>query len=148
MEIAGTIGKIKDFLAKNEQKIVLVVGFCLASAISFGFGAVWGQKWQQKPLVIETPSGTPAGDQTAKCETSGALASSIVSATKTKSSTNVDSTASATNTAGCAFVGSKNSDKFYVPSCSYAKRVKPENLACYKDESEALAKGKTKSDCK
>lgn len=59
MEIAGTIGKIKAFLVKNEQKIVLVIGFCLISAISFGFGTLWGQKWQQKPLVIEKLADIP-----------------------------------------------------------------------------------------
>jgi len=141
MEIAGTIGKIKAFLVKNEQKIVLVIGFCLISAISFGFGTLWGQKWQQKPLVIEKLADTPkATENSPESQNAASLASQVSQEPKTQNLT--------TNTSKCAFVGSKNSDKFYVPTCSWAKRIKPENLVCYPDEQAALAKGKTKSDCK
>lgn len=38
--------------------------------------------------------------------------------------------------AGCLYVGSKNSDKYYPPDCRYAKRIKPENLVCFKSEQE------------
>jgi methylphosphotriester-DNA--protein-cysteine methyltransferase len=45
----------------------------------------------------------------------------------------------------CAFVGSKNSNKFYPPTCSYAKRIKPENVVCFATSQEALAQGRTAS---
>ena len=37
---------------------------------------------------------------------------------------------------GCLYVGSKNSDKYYPPTCKYAKRIKTENLNCYNSEEE------------
>lgn len=141
MEIAGTIGKIKAFLVKNEQKIVLVIGFCLISAISFGFGTLWGQKWQQKPLVIEKLADIPKA-------TENPLESQNTASLATQGSQEPKTQNLATGTSNCAFVGSKNSNKFYVPTCSWAKRIKPENLVCYPDEQAALTKGKTKSDCK
>ncbi|MDD5464346.1 MAG: hypothetical protein PHP62_04295, partial [Candidatus Moranbacteria bacterium] len=55
--------------------------------------------------------------------------------------------AATTSTASCAYVGSKNSDKFYLPTCSYAKRVKPENLVCFKPAEEAIGQGRTESKC-
>ncbi|EKE18671.1 MAG: hypothetical protein ACD_9C00265G0002 [uncultured bacterium] len=136
--------KIKDFFLKYELKIVLFVGFCLISAISYEFGVLQGQKWQQKPLIIEKPSDMPEGQTDANLsniEASEAKSLSISPTLEAK-------TATSTTASKCAFVGSKNSDKFYVPTCSYAKRVKPENLACYASEADAIAKGKIKSECK
>jgi len=40
----------------------------------------------------------------------------------------------------CAFVGSKNSDKYHVPTCQWAKRIKPENIICFKSIDDAVAK--------
>lgn len=133
--------KLKDFFLKNEQKIVLIAGFALASAISYEFGLLQGQKWAQKPLIIEKPAETPAGDQNCQNSPQDAPGETSKSAQTSKGTTVI-------NTSKCAFVGSRNSDKFYVPTCTWAKRIKPENLVCYNSEQDALVKGKTKSDCK
>jgi hypothetical protein len=141
MELGGSLLKIKQGLVKNEHKIVLIIGFCLVSAISFGFGTVWGQKWQQKPLIIEKLADTPeAIENVPESQKVASVTPQEIQEPKTQNLT--------PNTSGCAFVGSKNSDKFYVPTCSWAKRIKPENLVCYPDEQAALVKGKLKSDCK
>ena len=135
--------KIKDFFIKNETKIVLFIGFCLISAISFEFGMLQGQKWQQKPLIIEKPSDIREGQENVIQGNSEAA-----EATKTTTTPQIAvKGAATTNTANCAYVGSKNSDKFYLPTCSYAKRVKPENLVCFKTADEALGQGRTESKC-
>lgn len=136
--------KIKEFFLKNEQKMVIFVAFCLISAISFQFGVLQGQKWQQKPLIIEKPSEVPAGQVTAQNE--APVASQTASDAKIAPDKAISATpASNTN---CAYVGSKNSDKFYLPTCSYAKRVKPENLVCFKSAEQATGQGRTESKCK
>ena len=132
--------KIKEFFLKNEQKIVLIVSFCLISAISFGFGTLQGQKWQQQPLIIEKPITTPDGAQTAQIEPSDAPGKVLAAVSQT--SANLTG-----SMAGCAFVGSKNSNKFYPPTCSYAKRIKPENVVCFKSAEEAIGQGRTESKC-
>jgi len=52
---------------------------------------------------------------------------------------------------GCAdgmlFAGSVNSDKYYDCDCGYAKNINPENLVCFSSDEEALADGRTKSEC-
>ncbi|NTW27535.1 MAG: hypothetical protein HGA36_04380 [Candidatus Moranbacteria bacterium] len=136
--------KIKEFFLKYETKIMLIVGFCLISAISYEFGILQGQKWQQKPLVIEKPSDTRETVETPNQGNSEALGS-IESATTSKIAV---PTQAITNMTNCAYVGSKNSDKFYLPTCSYAKRVKPENLVCFKSAQEALGQGRGESKCK
>ncbi len=132
---------MKSFFLENERKIVFVFAFCLISAVSFGFGALWGQKWQQKPVIIEKQAN--AAQSTESCPESQNVAQA-----ETKPADTQAAVTTTTNASSCAFVGSKNSDKFYVPTCSWAKRIKPENLVCYPDEQSALAKGKVKSDCK
>jgi hypothetical protein len=44
--------------------------------------------------------------------------------------------------AGYKFVASKNSNVFHRPDCSWAKRIKPENLVGYNSREEALKAGK------
>lgn len=132
--------KIKEFFLKYEQKIVLIFAFCLISAISFEFGMLQGQKWQQKPLIIEKPaqvSNDPSNQNQANSEaqTTMQTASAKVSSLTVK-------------TANCAYVGSRTSNKFYLPTCSYAKRIKPENVVCFKNAEEALGQGRTESKCK
>lgn len=134
-----SIARIKEFLVKNETKFVLFVGFCLIAAISFEFGVLQGQKWQQKPLVIEKPVETGQGSEIQNRgipEAQGAVKGASTPSEPTPKSSQ------------CAFVGSKNSDKFYLPTCSYAKRVKPENMVCFKNAEEALGQGRTESKCK
>ncbi len=50
-------------------------------------------------------------------------------------------------TADDIYVGSVNSDKYYECSCHYAQRINPENIVCFKNDAEALADGRTKSEC-
>lgn len=140
--------KIKDLFLKYEQKIVLTVGFVLISAISYEFGILQGQKWQQKPLIIEKPAETP--EQGVKGEdeassTPGSIASTNSSMT-TPASYKLEAKSSSSSSS-CAYVGSRSSDKFYLPTCSYAKRVKPENLVCFKSAQEAIGQGRTESKC-
>lgn len=37
---------------------------------------------------------------------------------------------------GCLYVGSKNSDKYYPPTCKWAKRILPTNLICFNSSEE------------
>jgi hypothetical protein len=136
--------QIKDFFIKYEYKIVLAVAFCLIAAISYQFGLLQGQKWQQKPLIIEKPSDIAQGQESVNL-----VNSESQGATKTVSTSSIaGKTTTTPNTTSCAFVGSKNSNKFYLPTCSYAKRVKPENLVCFKSAEEATGQGRTESKCK
>jgi hypothetical protein len=138
---------VKEFFLKNETKIVLVVGFCLVSAISFEFGFLQGQKWQQKPLVIEKPSDASLQQESASAGNSEPQGT-VKGAASTSQANKTSTSQAPANTTNCAFVGSKNSDKYYLPTCSYAKRVKPENLICFKSADEALRQGRTESKCK
>lgn len=150
MSMIDLITKIKDFFLKNEQKIVLIIAFCLISAISYEFGVLQGQKWQQKPLIIEKPANISEEQKSSNSGNSEPLGA-VLGATSQIAVSNTGSAVTKANLpagkTGCAFVGSKNSNKFYPPTCSYAKRIKPENVVCFKSSEEAIGQGRTESKC-
>ncbi len=45
----------------------------------------------------------------------------------------------------CQYVGSKNSTKYYPPTCSFAKRIAPQNLRCFLSDEDAQSQGYERS---
>ncbi|MFA6973696.1 MAG: hypothetical protein WC238_03100 [Parcubacteria group bacterium] len=126
---------IKPFWLKYEARVVIIIGFVLVAAISFEFGLIQGKKVQDKPLVIEKP----ALSQNTQASEASAM---TIQAPKTTQEAQIDPVSSVIPVKDCAFVGSKNSTKFHVPTCSFAKRILPKNLVCFKSAEEALAQGR------
>jgi len=125
----NTFKRVKKFWLAYETRIVLIFGFLAISVISFEIGLINGQKWQQKPIIIEKPmpvlesiQNNPSGVKE--------IASDQLNEVIREMSQPTD----------CAFVGSKNSDKYHVPTCQWAKRIKPENIICFKSIDDAVAK--------
>ena len=135
---------IKEFWEKYEFRVVLAVGFVLIAAVSFEFGYMQGKSIKATPLVIEKSPESPKNDVgcsvSAPLGSNGASDQKVPIQAKAPIATNLSMTQ-----ANCVFVGSKNSNKFYPPTCSYAKRIKPENVVCFATAQEALAQGRTAS---
>lgn len=140
MRINKIKAKLKEFFRRYELKIALFLGLILISAISFEIGALKGQEWRQEPLIIEKAAGNCSNADVAQESGSEDL--------KTVPESGKDSQGSLTSTAeNCRFVGSKNSDKYHLPGCQWVKRIKPENMVCFKDEQEAEKKGYVPASC-
>jgi hypothetical protein len=143
--------KIKNFWLKYETKVILIIGFILVAAVSYEAGILKGQKWEQKPLIIEKPAQisenkTSDDDKIVKKDENQAVNSQTTQNTPSQtpnlpmeSVKLPDSTNTPTTT--CAFVGSKNSTKYHLPTCRFAKNIKPENQVCFGSVEEAKAKG-------
>lgn len=125
--------KIKEFFVKYESKIILILGFILVAGLSFEAGIMKGRDFQEKPLVIE---------KTAAVHPDGVKKSSD---TPKAPDLTPDSSASLetgnTTPQNCAYVGSKNSNKYHLPTCRWAKQIKPENRVCFSSEDEAKSRG-------
>ncbi len=114
------------------MKLVLLTGFVLVALISFQFGKIEGKKGQTKAIVIEKttemvktdPEGTP-----------------IVAGVSTPESTK-NSTEAKILAPNCNYIGSKSSNKVHLPTCRYAKSIKPENLACFSSLDDAVKQGR------
>jgi hypothetical protein len=134
---------IKSFWLDHETKIVLVFGFILISVISFEMGYIQGQESHTGPIVIEKPS--QASEISPEQENNGTIESSSSEDKKPSQDKSIATKKSSSISGECAYVGSRNSDKFYPPDCSYAKRIKPENVVCFKSAEEALSQGRSQS---
>ena len=123
---------IKEFIAKYESRIILILGFILVAALSFEAGMIKGREIKEKPLVIENSPMIQATGDKASNDTAGAQ-------NLTQDSQNV---LAGTNTpSNCEYAGSKNSNKYHLPSCRWAKQIKPENRVCFSSVDEAKSRG-------
>ncbi|MDQ1284037.1 MAG: hypothetical protein QG620_385 [Patescibacteria group bacterium] len=128
--------KFKAFWEKYEYKIILAAGFILVSAISFEAGILKGAQMRQKPIIIEKPAENVAGaavDNSTAQSPPGAQ-----NLPQEEKNGQNDKNAQPQN---CTLVGSKNSNKYHLPTCRYAKGIKPENKVCFKDAAEAQVRG-------
>ena len=124
--------KTKDFWEKYEYKVVLFLGFILVSAISFEAGILQGNKIKNDPIIIEKPVESGNNNQAVQ---GVSQSQNLASEGKNK-----DDSVSA-QLQDCALVGSKNSNKYHLPTCRWAKNIKPENIVCFSDENDAKSKG-------
>lgn len=129
------------WIKKYEKNIVFGVALLLVSVLSFEFGVISSERNTGKTLVIEKPAqslaqikkevGVPEGETVA-----GAMTGESKQAVGTHKEGD-----SVADLSSCTFVGSKNSNKYHSPSCSYAKRIKPENRVCFENAEEASGRG-------
>lgn len=126
--------KLKEIWEKYETKIVTSVGMLLIAVISFEVGMIKGGKWQQDPLIVETPKETVA-----MCE-NGSFDRQVLA-----SKSNNDKLKDAGER--CLFVGSKNSDKYHSLDCHWAERIKEDNRICFSSVKEAENKGYSPGSC-
>ena len=114
------------------------------------------------PTLTETPSPTSTPEPTdTPGPTNTPVPTNTRMSTPTESATSIPTntaTAAPTHTAipslaptsapppkptepRCAFVGSRESDKYHDPSCRWAKKILPENRICWGSRAEAEAAG-------
>jgi hypothetical protein len=123
--------QIKGFFKKYEPKIILILGFILVASLSFEAGILKGRKIEKNPITIEKSAPNKAIQDVSGASEAQNLAQ------------DAKNTATSPNTPDqkCAFTGSKNSNKYHLPTCRWAKNIKPENLVCFSSEDEAKSKG-------
>lgn len=133
--------KTRVFWEEHELRIVTMAGFLVIGALSFFLGSLHGQQWQQKPLVITRAEAPPQ----IVIETTSDSGGAIAGVTQDNSKVSTGNKPVLNSDQSCMYVGSKNSNKYYPPTCSFAKRVKPENLRCFTSDEDAIKKGYVRS---
>lgn len=133
--IKNALDRLKNVWKAHGREGILFLGVFLVGVVSFEIGLVEGQSLVSKPLVVEVPASpliTPVSNTTAtpigtgKIMDDGSIARGQIVAGVQQS---------------CTFVGSKNSNKYHLPTCSFAKRIKPANRVCFASEEDAKSKG-------
>jgi len=138
--LKNAYNKLKNGWIAHAREMMLFVGVLLVGIIGFELGLVEGRSGISAPLVIEVPASPKASEKTVDVSAMDTVKQSSKASNTSPSNQSVTTPDSAST---CTFVGSKNSDKYHLPTCSFAKRIKPENRVCFASEDEAKAKGYT-----
>ena len=132
---------ILNWIKNHEKELFLILGLILISIFSFEIGIIRGQKNVSKPIIIERPTEGQKMPQEREITSKPTMNDN-----KAETLENTQNKAPS-NQKECQFVGSKNSNKYHVPSCQWAKRIKPENLVCFSSKEDAASKGYTADKC-
>ena len=141
-----SINFIKDFWNKHDVKILVVLAIFLTAAVSFQAGKTQEKGRQTAEINIsanELVAANPAAEKVKILGETLERKGVDLSGAEEKSGPEKTSDSAAAQNANCALVGSKNSDKYHLPSCSSAARIKSENRVCFSSEEEARSKGYT-----
>lgn len=140
--MAVTKEKIKQFFTENEFRSALFFGLVLVAIISFEAGLILGKNQQNSPIIIEK-SAQIQNLSSESAPGSSLEAKNSVQEAKTgvAGSSKIPAQNSSAVRQDCAFVGSKNSNKYHLPTCRFAKIIKPENIVCFSSAEDATAKG-------
>lgn len=130
--------RIGQFWLKYEQKIVLAAGIVLVAAISFEAGFLHGQKNKQEPVIVNKASAVEVSS--ANTDKNQTDSSNVKTTSSNSKPASIENIATADNQK-CAFVASKNSSKYHLPTCRYAQNIKPENKVCFSSKEEAEGRG-------
>ena len=113
-------------------------------AIIFGPSEYTGETVKSKEITTTNPTTTVETTSTIRKTTSTTTLTSTTEEQSTgipvQSETNSDCEALSCPP-GTMFVGSKTSKKYHNCDCTWAKKISPQNLACFKDIEEAENSG-------
>jgi hypothetical protein len=119
----------KALWGRYGEKVILSAAMILVGVFSFEAGLFKGMTREAKPMTIEIPA------RVAAPAVAGAIAETAAS----------DDTKAVLQSpavpVACAFVGSRNSTLYHLPTCAAAKRIKPENRVCFTDVTDAENRG-------
>lgn len=104
----------KNWLEGNQDRIILTIGLTLVAFLAFGVGRLTAPIGERGSEIIFKQAGEqPTGFLNQQKETEANLKKEAFQG---------------------KFVGSKNSDKYHLPSCHWADRIKPKNRIWFKNE--------------
>jgi len=151
--------KIVRFWKKNDNKILVLLAIILTAIAAFRAGETYERNKKTVDvdiLLSNLEACNPAQEKVLALEKSlnqgvsdndlGKILESqrtaLVNETKAKSGKET-----VVQEKECALVGSKNSNKYHLPSCTWAKKIKAENRVCFSSEEEAKSKGYQPAGC-
>ncbi|MBP6889441.1 MAG: cobalamin biosynthesis protein [Candidatus Moranbacteria bacterium] len=125
--------RLWKWFRKNQDAWILFCGILAVGMLGFEAGFIQGASKNQEPLRIEL-----APEEITK--TTNESVNTSEESRKTVGGTVPDDIKNVSEGA-CAFVASRNSQLFHASTCAVVKRIKPANKLCFKNISEAEARG-------
>lgn len=122
---------IRGWFSRDHTRLALFLGIFSAGLSGYSLGILRDTSVANTPLAISIVA--PQDDPSAPM---------VLGNTAPKQSAVSTQKGLTVETSGkCAFVGSKNSNLYHLPSCASARRIKVENKRCFASAEDAIAKG-------
>jgi hypothetical protein len=140
----GVAAKIRGISGQIPKDILAIVAILLASGAGFGLGMLVDREQAGKPDPKDTQlwiENLPAVERPANPSDAAPVSTTAKPVTKAVAGTQAAAAAAALPTTTGSVVASKTGSAYYLPSCSGAARIKPENLVTFASAVEAQAKG-------
>lgn len=157
------INPLLEFWKEHDQKILTFLAIVLVALVSFQAGVTHQKEREVAEINVNLNQKTTSNPQQEKLQAiAGAmdrqgidlekLAANMSSVGSSDEISAIKEAVVAGETTDgqnqeCAFVGSKNSDKYHLPNCRYAANIKPENKVCFSSKEEAESKGYVAAGC-
>ncbi|MFA5925358.1 MAG: hypothetical protein WC831_00325 [Parcubacteria group bacterium] len=133
--------KLKNHWQKYGEKIILFIGILLIAGISFEAGFLKGKNNQKGTVEVSQIACAPCPKDDPS-EESGKNSTASVSKTASEVKNKLTS-----ENKKCAFVASKNSNKYHLSTCQFAQKIKAENRICFSSKEEAESRGYQGAKC-
>jgi len=133
---------VKKFIKTNQERFLFGLTIILISIISFRAGEVKEREKQSSEMKVFINSQSPFN-----IEEKQAIALGKAIQRKGLAKEVEIQESSTDNEEECQYIGSKNSDKYHIPSCRWAEQIKPENKVCFKSPKEAEKMGYKPCSC-
>ena len=122
---------IREWFSRDHTRLALFFGIFSAGLSGYSLGILRDASIANTPLAINIV--TPQDNSSAPM---------VLGDTAPKQSALPTQKGPSTEASGkCAFVGSKNSNLYHLPSCASARRIKDANKRCFISAEDAVAKG-------
>lgn len=138
---------IQQFWKAHEQKVLIILAILLSCLVSFQLGenhAIFVQNSDIK-INISASAANPKEDKIITINKALERAGGVPLVQNGTNTAQVENTPP--NAPACMFVASKSSNKYHLPTCPYASKIKKENQICFSSEEQALQKGFQKAKC-
>lgn len=134
------LNRAKKFWSTHDQKILTITALILVALVSFRAGQTQEKNNSLGKINVQLNQLTTANPAQEKIKTLGETLERKgieISSSKENSSEEKE----------CAFIGSKNSDKYHLPSCQWATRISEANRICFSSKEVAEKEGYQPAKC-
>lgn len=135
IRITDRLRALSRIIKKRQDAWIAFLGFIAVGLLGFEAGLLSGKSGSyQEPLRIELAPVMVSAAADTDPVPPGANSGERIAGTAQKI---------IPEGASCRFVASRNSKLYHAAGCAVVKRIKPENRLCFKEASEAAARGLT-----
>ncbi len=129
-----SVSRLTRLIFGYKERLFIFIGVVFASALAYQAGVLQSSMYQSEPLVISLPAvAAPIVLEKEDVSKAPSLSSGLQRVVSEGKNMGL--------LKECVFVGSRNSNKYHLPTCAPAKRIKPENKVCFASKEDAEKRG-------